>query len=298
MNTRRVLIVCICALLSALALRTTVRSLREIAPITARSVTPNGWVPAAARALRPNYPYSVIPGGAYSPAELRFANAKDGVVREHYADFDLRAARLVTLTSDRYQYVSFRMKNQIFWTRKRLRIPRGEVLLTDGRNYARTRCGNRLSTTAQGPTTPLQPPEAQLSTPIPTDFAPAPPLGELAQQFPLLPNEAPRLAPYLPAPEASLGSPEVWSPSSGLMPPMGPIAPGGFPAQNASSPQQELKPPINLTAIPETPAQADVPEPASLLLFGVALCISGWFLGRMARANRGAADRASTAGEK
>jgi hypothetical protein len=297
MNTRRILLVSICALLSAFALRITVRSMREIAPITARSVMPNGLVPAAARALRPNYPYSVIAGGAYSPAELRFANAKDGVVREHYSDFDLRAVRLVTLASDRYQYVSFRMKNQVFWTRKRLRIPRGEVLLTDGRNYARTRCGNRLSSVAQGPTTALQPPEAQLSTPIPTSFAPAAPLGELAQQFPLLPNEAPRLAPYLPAPEASLGSPEVWSPASGWMPAVGPIAPGAFPPQNASSPQQQLKPPVNLTAFPETPAKADVPEPASLLLFGIGLCISGWFLGRMARRNRGAR-RASTASEK
>ena len=67
------MIVAICALVSAVALRTTFESVREIAPLTRRSVMPNGMVPALARALRPNYPYSVIPGGAYSPAAGVFA---------------------------------------------------------------------------------------------------------------------------------------------------------------------------------------------------------------------------------
>jgi PEP-CTERM motif len=286
MNTRRILIVAICALVSAFALRSTFESMREIAPLTRRSVMPNGMVPAAWRALRPNYPYSVIPGGAYSPAELRFANQKDAVVRQHYSDFHLSAAHLVTLRSDRYQYVSFRMKNQVFWTRKRLRIPRGEVLLTDGRNYARTRCGNRLSNVAQSPTTALQPPEAQLSQPAPAGFAEAPPLGELAQEHPVLPFESPRLAPYLPAPEASLHAPEIWSPPSSFLPAPGPVAAAAFPVQGPSSPQQNFRPPTNLTTFAETPVEAEVPEPASLLLFGLALCVSGWFLRRMARANR------------
>ena len=42
---------------------------------------------AIVRSLRPNFPYSVIAGGAYSPGELRFADNKDAVVRAHYADF-------------------------------------------------------------------------------------------------------------------------------------------------------------------------------------------------------------------
>lgn len=288
MNTRRVLIVAICALVSAFALRTTVTSVREMAPITRRSVSLNAIVPAAARALRPNFPYSVIPGGAYSPAELRFANDKDPLVRQHYSDFDLNAAHLVALRSERYQYVSFRMHGKIFWTRHRLRIPRGEVLLTDGRNYARTRCGNRLSSAAQGPTTALQPPDAQLTQPTPAEFAPAPPWGELAQEYPLLPFEAPRLAPYLPAPEANLRSPDIWSPASAFLPPGGPIAPG-YPLPGSPAPQ--TKPPTELTSFPQTPVEADVPEPASLLLFGLALCVSGWFLGRMVRANRNASRR-------
>jgi hypothetical protein len=159
-------------------------------------------------------------------------------------------------------------------------------LLTDGRNYARTRCGNRLSNVAQSPTTALQPPEAQLSQPAPAGFADAPPVGELAQEHPVLPFEAPRLAPYLPAPEASLHTPEMWSPGPGFLPSPGPLAPGAFPVQGASSPQPNFRPPTNLTTFAETPVEAEVPEPASLLLFGLALCVSGWFLGRMVRRNR------------
>lgn len=291
MNTRRFLVVAICALLSAFALRTTIRSVREIAPITLRSVTPNAIVPAVARALRPNYPYSVIPGGAYSPAELRFANGKDPIVQKHYSDFDLRAAHLVTLRTDRHQYVSFRMKNQIFWTRNRLRIPAGEVLLTDGLNYARTRCGNRLSNALQAAITPLQPPDQLLSLPglrpdllanLPVDFAPTPPIGELAQQFPVLPFEAPRLAPYLSTPDANLRMPEMESSAPSSLPPAL-AAPGPFPAETSSWPEPKLK---ALTSFPETPVEAEVPEPTSLLLFGLALCVSGWFLGRMARSKR------------
>src|SRR5579875_1503142 len=125
MNTRQFLLIAICAVVSALSLHVIVRSLRQTAPITHSAVASGAKISAAARALRPNYPYSVIPGGAYSPAELRYANQHDALVRDHYSDFDLSAARLVVLTADRYQYASFRMKDHIFWTRRRLLIPKG-----------------------------------------------------------------------------------------------------------------------------------------------------------------------------
>jgi hypothetical protein len=89
------------------------------------------------RALRPNYPYSVIPGGAYSQGELQYAHGKDTLVRSHYSDFDVKNAKLVNLTEDRFQYVSYRLKDQIYWTKRKLRIPKGELLLTDGVHYAR-----------------------------------------------------------------------------------------------------------------------------------------------------------------
>lgn len=302
MNTRRFLVVGICAVVSAVALRIIVRSIQETAPITLGVVKPGATIDAAMRSFRPNYPYSVIPGGAYSPAELRAVNQTDPLVREHYSDFDLNAAQLVTLTADRYQYASFRMKNKIYWTRNRLKIPKGEVLLTDGRHYARTRCGNRLSPVSVAQTTPLQPPDRLLSLPpfTPDQLgkgvlqpAPAPPPGELAQQYPVLPFETPRLAPYLPPEsEASLRLP------GGLPGPEGtfPVTPG-FPTPG--TPQGSLPPPGPHYTPPLPPVGAEVPEPGSLLLFGVALCISGWLLGRMVRANRRAESESEPkAGEK
>lgn len=270
------------------------RSLEQAAPITRYGVTPGAQVSAASRALRPNYPYSVIPGGAYSPAELRLVNQRDALVRSHYADFDIQNARLVVLTDRRYQYVSFRLKDHIFWTRHRLLIPKGEVLLTDGQHYARTRCGNRLSNTAMPETTPLQPADSLLSLPPfrpeqlaqgPIQLAPAPPPGELAQAYPELPFESPRLAPYLPTgTEATLRMPEDW-PESDIPSPIAAIAPG-FPTPGSPVLQAPV-PPVIRSIPPTAPVlKAEVPEPGSLLLFGIVLCLSGWLLGRMARASR------------
>lgn len=102
-------------------------------------------VPAVVRSLRPNYPYSIMPGGVYSKSELTNWNERDGIVREHYAGFDLRNARFVTAERDLLAYASFRKGGKVFWTHKKLRIPRGELLISDGVNLARARCGNRLA---------------------------------------------------------------------------------------------------------------------------------------------------------
>lgn len=121
-------------------------------------------VPAAFRALRPVFPFSVVRGGVYSPAELKFQTERDPVVKRHYADFNIESARLVSFNSDHYFYASYRKENQIFWTSRKLRIPKGEVLLTDGTHLARTRCGNRLSETRGGPVSSSEP-SAGLSLP-------------------------------------------------------------------------------------------------------------------------------------
>jgi len=304
-NTRRFLLLSVCAVICAWSLQVIFRSLEQASPITRYAVSPGARVSAAARALRPNYPYSVIAGGAYSPAELRYANDRESLVRRHYADFDIHNARLVVLNTNRYQYVSYRLNDHIFWTRHRLLIPRGEVLLTDGRNYARTRCGNRLSNSAAPETTPLQPADSLLALPTfrpemlaktSLQLAPAPPPGELEQAYPQLPFESPRLAPYLPTGvEASLPMPESW-PESDTPSPIAAISPA-FPTP-ASPVFETPAPPVAKSVTPASPVlKAEVPEPGSLLLFGIVLCLSGWLLGRMARASRKADDR-STKDEK
>jgi hypothetical protein len=91
------------------------------------------------------YPYSVIPGGIRDVEELRAAIARDADVAQHYADFDLPKLRLVSLQNDKWAYVSYRVPDGIYWTERRTRLKRGEILVTDGVHTARARCGNRTS---------------------------------------------------------------------------------------------------------------------------------------------------------
>jgi len=119
------------------------------------------------------YPYSVIPGGVISAEELTAKLQADPIARLHYSDF--RANRAV-LTYARFTresaYVSYRSGNRIFWTSKRVHIAPTETVLTDGKSFARTRCGNRLSETPQQPTAANEPTEeALLYTPPPVSHS-------------------------------------------------------------------------------------------------------------------------------
>lgn len=116
------------------------------------------------------YPYSVIPGGVQSPVELRQALLRDRVAANHYDGFDLDRTRIQHLTKPRQVYVSYRVADRIYWTRKRLQLPKGETILTDGVNSTRTRCGNRIADLPQGPHRDDEPTEQALN------FAPPKPL--------------------------------------------------------------------------------------------------------------------------
>ena len=109
------------------------------------------------RTVRHALPYSVIPGGVESAAELRNAEHNDPIVAQHYSDFDVANARIISLDRERAVYVSYRMGKQVFWTNRRLLIHKGETLITDGANEARARCGNRISDTLQAPVSSNQP---------------------------------------------------------------------------------------------------------------------------------------------
>ncbi len=290
MKTRQFLLIAVCALIIALGLNVVTPRSRLFGGIAGHT-TFAAKVSPLARALRPNYPYSIIPGGAYSPAELRAANQKDPLVRSHYSDFNVKGVRLVTLSDDRYQYVSFRLNNRIFWTHKKLRIPKGEILLTDGYNYARTRCGNRLSSTPKADTTPLEPAAQLLSLPpynpklLPElPFAQPPSIGEIVRELPLLPFASPTLAPVLPAITAVEGWPQLPN-----YPPIIPI-----PAAYVRTPTHTPRTPGSGPVItPLAPVISHVPEPASLYLFGIALCASLWLITRTLRRHREANPRSN-----
>jgi hypothetical protein len=103
------------------------------------------------------YPYSVIPGGIESGADLRNSVARDPVVANHYKGFDVARARIIHLGEEHLLYVSYRLGTRVFWSKKQLRVPRGETLVTDGEYMARTRCGNRVSETPSGPALAVEP---------------------------------------------------------------------------------------------------------------------------------------------
>jgi hypothetical protein len=93
---------------------------------------------------RPVYPYSVVPGGVQDAKELKWVAEHDPVVAAHYAGFDYDRAQVVRVTLARTVYVSYRIGNHIYWTRRRLSLHKGEKLITDGKMTARTRCANRI----------------------------------------------------------------------------------------------------------------------------------------------------------
>ena len=94
---------------------------------------------------RPIFNGSVVPGGVYSPAELRAAIERDAVVAAHYRDVRLDEMQAVTLTTGRAAYVSYRKGGRVHWTRERVWLKAGETVLTDGTTMIRARCGNCVS---------------------------------------------------------------------------------------------------------------------------------------------------------
>ena len=170
--------------------RTNVR--KDLAFAAARSAKPARFLPRI-----PNvYAYSVVPGGVKDPSDLRYAVARDYVVRRHFAHFDFSHAHLVRATEAREVYLSYRVRDTVFWTRRRIRLHLGELLLTDGKITARARCGNQISDTAKPEVSDEEPDEDVLDQPV-AALGPAPsmPVGPLLAP-PDLPGSQP-LAPKL-----------------------------------------------------------------------------------------------------
>ena len=283
MNKRRLIVAGFTALGIMWTIHFAANRIGQYGPIGGHVTKTTEGPSALVRSLRPNYPYSVIAGGAYSPAEVRFADNKDPIVRAHYSDFDLKKVQMVRLTDDRFQYVSYRLKDQIYWTKKKLRIPSGELLLTDGTQYARARCGNRLSDRLhKDPTSNQEPSGALLSLPpvsmdlLPQfDFTSAPVTGQPvvteARTSPAQPSviaSLPHAEPPLVPLEAVWGGQPIIggggfissSPGGGIG------GTTGSPVVNPASPNPVKNPPIIST----------VPEPSTICLFLVTLVFACW----------------------
>ena len=112
------------------------------------------------------YPYSVVPGGIRNPEALRAAAASDRAVARHFAKFDFDHARLERIAEPRDVYVSYRIRDTVFWTRKKIRLPAGELLLTDGKIAARAKCGNQISDAAKPEISDEEPDQDVMDQPV------------------------------------------------------------------------------------------------------------------------------------
>ena len=210
------------------------------------------------RSSRAVFPYSVIPGGVGSVAELKYAVAHDPVVAAHYADFDLSKARLIRASAESQMYVSYRVGSQVYWTTKTLKIAKGETLITDGRYTSRTRCGNLVSSILARPNSPAEPNIQALDAPELPDI----PLASewpMATDEPLPPSGSPTANMVMPPPPENVPFP---------YPPIIYFPGGGGPAD---------APPA-----PPSPA-VSVPEPDTLLLLFTGLSAVCWLRRRYQR---------------
>src|SRR5882672_8622287 len=148
------------------------------------------------------YPYSVIPGGVRDVADLQEHAARDYVVRRHFGKFNYRRARLVRSEKAREVYLSYRIRDRIFWTRRKVRLLPAEFLLTDGTITARARCGNQLSET----------PKPEVSDEEPAADVLDQPVAEIAALGPVLPFHFPTVRPSLPGVDADPpGGPKLFA---------------------------------------------------------------------------------------
>jgi hypothetical protein len=150
---------------------------------------------------RPDYLYSVIPRGAYTEAELRTAMQNDPVVAAHYRQLDQSKLRTEVVARDRYVHVSYRKGNEIFWTKNKVLLRKGETIVTDGSTQVRARCGNCISEQPLLPTAENEPDVVEFDRLVDAVPTPAP---QVALVQPVAPSAANR----------GLGAPEIAAPGS------------------------------------------------------------------------------------
>ena len=202
-----------------------------------------------------SYPYSVVPGGIKSSEDLRYAALRDYVIRHHYAHFNFANAQLVRNTEARAVYLSYRIRDRVFWTRKRIRLHVGELLLTDGNIIARARCGNQISDVAQPEVSNEEPDEDVLDQPVvAVNTVPSMPIRPM-----LTPPDLPEGVPI--APQLFAGNFFF------------PYVPVGVPLLSGTCPKNDEI--INGKCVPKKKTPV-VPEPPTMLLIGSGLALIAW----------------------
>jgi hypothetical protein len=238
---------------------------------------------------RPIYPYSLVPGGVRTVHELKQAAEHDPVVAAHYAGFDFDHARIVRLRRALAAYVSYRMGNNVFWTRHLIALKKGEMLITDGKIICRTRCANRVEEMPQQATSESEPPVMKFDEPI------LPPAGTAISNPPVpFQSALNRPAPGLgPAPPLGLYDPFTGGNITPIFPPPVPslcgigqkkpssTTGGGEPIEVSGKTTKKK----SVNPCGNSPSLGTVPEPGTWLLLATGLiAIYGISRRRLSRA--------------
>ena len=232
----------------------------NLAFLAAQSAKPRKSFPPAAGV----YPYSVIPGGVKDSDDLRYTTLRDYVIRRHYARFDFSHARLLRATEAREVYLSYRIRDAVYWTRRKVRLHPGELLITGGKITARARCGNQISDTIQPEVSNEEPDVDVLDQPVLSVDA--------------APSLAPR--PVLAAPTLAVGLPTPPQLFTGAF--IFPYVPFGGSVPSGLCPVGEIEHDKHCRHKP--PRRAVTPEPSTMLLLFSGLALIMWRYRRTAMA--------------
>lgn len=240
-----------------------------------------------AQETRPVFKYSVVPGGVRSQAELAAAAKRDPIVRRHYEGIHFDSVKETHLDHDMQAYVSYRVKDKIYWTQRKLNLHKGELVLTDGKNMVRGRCGNRVSLTKVIAPAGPEPSDPEF------DVTEAHPLAPAAAPLAVASagkGHAPGVAPIIPAAVGSSVLPAAVATHSKLPFVVPAVLAGGavgalyarngsnqsnsFVPSGPSTPSNPTPPVIPPVTPPTTPPVTNAPEPpASIWLLAAGF---GW----------------------
>lgn len=153
----------------------------EIARHGLRAAATELKLPLDIRMGRPVLPYSVVPGGLRSLRDVADSIDSDPVVALHYRGLHLENLVLRRTGAAMDVFVSYRVQNAIYWTSRKVHLAKGELVLVDGKNVVRARCGNRIAfelppDAPKAP--PLEPPPVVFDYGLPPSFSPGEPPGE------------------------------------------------------------------------------------------------------------------------
>lgn len=137
--------------------------------------------PLDLRVGRQVLPYSVVPGGLRSLRDVADSIDSDPVVARHYHDLHIENLTLRRTAAPMDVFVSYRVQNAIYWTSHKIHLAKGELVLVDGKNVIRARCGNRIAfeLSPEAPKAPpLEPPPVVFEYGLPPSFSRGEPPGE------------------------------------------------------------------------------------------------------------------------